>query len=175
MVSVNVPADRLGEADFVVQVEQAIGAAGIAPRHVCLEITERALIDDLPAAAERLEVLRQLGVSVAIDDFGTGHAGLSYLQGLPLDVIKIDRSFVMKVTAHPRSDSIIQAIVELAVALEATSVAEGIETPEQLAAVQRLGCPMVQGYLTGRPGDPASIEVLLRQPAVPVAALAQRR
>lgn len=174
MVSVNVPADRLGEPDFAVQVQQAIAAGGIDPHCVCLEITEQALIDDLPAAAERLEVLRALGVAVAIDDFGTGHAGLSYLQDLPLDVIKIDRSFVMKVTAHPRSDSIIQAVVELAVALEATSVAEGIETPEQLEAVRRLGCPMVQGYLTGRPAHPDVIEQALQDPAVPPARLAQR-
>ncbi|MFP4513165.1 MAG: putative bifunctional diguanylate cyclase/phosphodiesterase [Acidimicrobiales bacterium] len=150
-VSVNISSDNLAEFDFVHQVVNAIRASSIDPHQLCIEVTERTLIDDLDLASARLSVLRSVGVRIAVDDFGTGHASLHYLQELPVDIVKIDRSFVSGSQSTRRNHAIVKAVVELAEALGATTVAEGVETSAQLELLRRAGCrDDVQGFLFSR-------------------------
>lgn len=147
-VSVNISSDNLADFDFVHQVVNAIRASSIDPHQLCIEVTERTLIDDIDLVSARLSVLRSVGVRIAVDDFGTGHASLHYLQELPVDIVKIDRSFVSGSQSTRRNHTIVKAVVELAVGLGATTVAEGVETSAQLEALRRAGCrDEVQGFL----------------------------
>jgi len=148
----------IGDADhgenmnrgFVAIVEAAI-KRGASPHGLDLEITESLLMEEVAANIEKLEALRELGVSVSIDDFGTGYSSLAYLAKLPVQSLKIDRSFVSRLTADGRDRTIVGAVVQLARSLGLATVAEGVETEVQLDAVRSLGCTMVQGYLFVRP------------------------
>lgn len=164
-VSVNISAQNLAQPDFVTQVRTALRAAQLEARHLCLELTERSLVEDLAGTGARLQILRSIGVRIAIDDFGTGHSNLTYLRELPIDVIKVDRSFVNDV-GHPRADSIIASIPTLARELGATCVAEGIETDAQRQAIRAQGIRYAQGYLFARPLDAATFEERLLAGAV---------
>ena len=157
VVSVNVSGEEIGRPGFVDHVSSAIAAEGVEPARLCLEITETALIRDPEAALAAVTAVRRLGVRVALDDFGTGNSSFAYLQGLPVDVIKIDKVFVDHVHEDPKTSEVVRSIVQLAHALGAATVAEGIETEEQRAALLALGCDEGQGYLLGRPrpGAPA--------------------
>jgi EAL domain-containing protein (putative c-di-GMP-specific phosphodiesterase class I) len=106
---------------------------------------------DVPAVVERLGELRRLGVRIALDDFGTGYSTLSWLQRLPVDCIKIDRTFISDLGGSPAACALVQGILALAAELRIEVVAEGVETPEQLDALRRSGCRLFQGYLLGRP------------------------
>lgn len=132
-------------------VAAVLEETGIAPARLELEITESVLIEKLGRATKSLKDLKALGVRLALDDFGTGYSSLSYLQSFPLDRIKIDRSFVSNLDRTERSRAIVRAVVGLAHGLGVPVLAEGIETPAQLAAVMNEGCDEVQGYLIGRP------------------------
>jgi diguanylate cyclase (GGDEF)-like protein len=153
-VAVNVTAAELTHARFVPALRHALAAARLPGDALCLEITESTLIHDVPAALEALAQVRRLGVAIAIDDFGTGYSSLSYLKRFPVQAIKIDRSFVSALAAEPIDRAIVRAIVQLAETLGLTIVAEGVETEDQLAVVDRLGCHRIQGHLfsTPRPG-----------------------
>jgi EAL domain-containing protein (putative c-di-GMP-specific phosphodiesterase class I) len=163
-ISVNMSAQNLAQPDFVTQVRNALLTAQLDPTHLCLEVTESAVIDDIDSVAVRLEVLRSIGVQIAIDDFGTGHATLSYLQQLPIDVIKIDRSFVGDLGTSRHGDAIVASMMELALRIGATCVAEGVETDGQREALQRNGCLLAQGYLFSRPVPAHQFELLLAAP-----------
>jgi PAS domain S-box-containing protein len=153
-VAVNVSPVQLAEPDFVEQAAAALQDAGLAPSRLYLEITESAAIDDFDVTAQRLGALRALGVGVALDDFGVGHSPLSLLRWLPLDVLKIDRSFVAHVHERARDSVVTQLVVDTAHSLGLHVCAEGVEHREQAQQVLAMGCDYAQGFLFGRPSPP---------------------
>jgi diguanylate cyclase (GGDEF)-like protein/PAS domain S-box-containing protein len=160
-VSVNVSGRQLQRPGFVEDVAEALRASGLPARRLVLEVTESVLLADLDTALKRLEALRALGVRVALDDFGTGYSSLAYLQRLPVDVLKIDRTFTADVTAGGKRAALARAVVTLADTLGLRTVAEGVETDEQDAELRTLGCDYGQGYLYARPlGGAAFVEFL---------------
>jgi EAL domain-containing protein (putative c-di-GMP-specific phosphodiesterase class I) len=126
-----------------------------------LELTENILMQRVDGAMSTLEALRRIGVGLAIDDFGTGYSSLSYLSSLPIDSLKIDRSFVAEMTLGSKNSEIVRAIVSLGATLGKSIVAEGIETESQFAQLRELGCENGQGFHLSRPLPPREIELLL--------------
>ena len=162
VLGVNVSARQFTERFFAQRLPDIAARANFPLDRLELEITESALMDrDLDGAFGALAALRSRGARVTLDDFGTGYSSLSYLRRIPLDGIKIDRSFVQDLGSSPTTDAIAAAIVTLARTLRLGVVAEGVETGEQLEAVRRLGCNEVQGFLLARPLGAASLAVLL--------------
>jgi diguanylate cyclase (GGDEF)-like protein/PAS domain S-box-containing protein len=160
-VSVNVSPRQLRHPSFVADVARIIHASRLHPECVTLEITESALVQDAEETTRVLHELKAIGVQLAIDDFGTGYSSLSYLQRLPVDTLKIDRSFVNGLGESERDDAIVRGILELAGTLQLTTTAEGIETDTQLATVRRLGGASGQGFLFARPLAPEDVDLLL--------------
>jgi diguanylate cyclase (GGDEF)-like protein len=150
-VSVNLSTRQLMDPDLVADVTQILAATGLAPSRLLLEITESAFVNDATSALERLQQIRDLGVRLAIDDFGTGYSSLSYLRSFPVDILKIDRSFVEGITAGWQGEAFLNTIVRLTETLSMTAVGEGVETQEQLTALRVLGCQLGQGFLFARP------------------------
>jgi diguanylate cyclase (GGDEF)-like protein len=161
-MSVNVAAQQIVQADFVDWVVAALDDSGLAPRHLVLEITESVLLDDMAGAVERLAALRDLGVHVAIDDFGTGYSSLAYLSRLPVDILKVDKTFVDNVCDGREGASVTEAIIAMSRTMQLTTVAEGVELPEQAAWLKEAACTMGQGYLWSRPVDLARAHHLMR-------------
>ena len=151
VLEVNLSARQVDHPDLVASVERALADSGLSPDRVVLEITESTLMHDARSALRVLQRLKDLGVSLAIDDFGTGYSSLGYLQRFPLDVLKVDKSFVAGLGQAPGGEEIVAAVVGLAHALGLRVVAEGVETHRQLAALQELGCDFAQGYLFSPP------------------------
>jgi diguanylate cyclase (GGDEF)-like protein len=160
-VRVNLSARQLENADVVDMVTQAIQDADIEPSSLCLEITESAIMADAESARDLLERLAGTGVRLAIDDFGTGYSSLAYLEMFPVDVLKIDRSFVSGLETDSAKSAIISAIVALARALGLTVTAEGVETERQAAMLVELGCPRGQGFFYAKALPPESLDRLL--------------
>ncbi len=158
---VNLSARQLGDLDLVPYVERTVEAAGISTDEICLEITESALMDDAQAATEQLDELRRIGISLGIDDFGTGWSQFAYLQRLPLDVLKIDRSFVSGLVPDHAAATIVAAIIDLAHALGLIVIAEGVESEDQLAVLRELDCDQALGFLFSEPREPAAFEAAL--------------
>ncbi|MEU4479406.1 EAL domain-containing protein [Micromonospora sp. NPDC023966] len=151
-VAVNIAAAHLRRPDLIATVTEAVGAAGLPPRALTLELTESALIEGSEAVLDRLTQLRDLGVGIAIDDFGTGYSSLSYLHRIPATELKIDRSFVSRLDADdPRAYATVEMVNRLAGAFDLAVVAEGVETGSQHAAVTAIGCLHGQGWRYGRP------------------------
>jgi diguanylate cyclase (GGDEF)-like protein len=150
-VAINGSPVQFGQDDFVASVKTALDDTGAPPDAVELELTESALAGDVRRVAEKMRDLKSLGLSVAVDDFGTGYSSLSHLHELPVDVIKIDISFVRQITGPEDSSPVIETIIAMAHALGKTLVAEGVQTLEQQAYLAALGCDAVQGFLHGRP------------------------
>jgi len=150
-VEVNLSARQIDHPEIVTTVERILDATGLPPANLTLEITESALMNDAASALRVLRALKELGVMLAIDDFGTGYSSLSHLQRFPLDILKIDKSFVDELGDDRGGTEIVAAIVTLAHALELEVIAEGVETERQLDALRRLGCDLAQGYLFSRP------------------------
>jgi len=163
-ISVNVASRQLREPGFQNLVRSVLGECRLRPESLELEITESSLVEDVEATAETFNGLKRLGVRLTIDDFGTGYSALSYLKHLPVDVLKIDRSFVCDVTTDPVTAAITETIVQLARGLGLTTVAEGVETPEQLLTLGAYGCHRLQGFLFGRPVAPEVFEKWLEAP-----------
>ncbi len=162
IVHVNLSPRQLAYADLVVEVAELIRETGVDTRLLCLEITENALVDDVESAVAALNRLKELGVRIAIDDFGTGYSSLAYLRRFPVDVLKVDRSFVDGLGPDPEDSAIVSAIVKLAHTLELESVAEGVETQAQLDQLRAMGCDLAQGYLFSRPLPVEEATELLR-------------
>ncbi len=150
-MNVNLSPLQLERASVVEVVRAALADAELPAASLSLEVTEGVFLADTAMVAERLEALHALGVRLALDDFGTGFSALSYLDRLPLEGLKIDRAFVSSITADDSQGQILAAIAGLANGLGLSTVAEGIETRDQLAAVRALGCDRGQGYLFSRP------------------------
>jgi len=161
-LNVNVSAGQLADAGLPDVVAAALADSGLDPARLTLEITESVIMDDLPAALVALHTLRALGVKLAIDDFGTGYSSLSALRDLPVDTLKIDRSFVRGITDGTSASDLAQRIVQLADDFGLHTVAEGVEQPDQAAALTRIGCESAQGFLFSRPVQPSEFLALLR-------------
>jgi diguanylate cyclase (GGDEF)-like protein len=155
-MAVNLSAQQLGQPDLVARIARAIERAGVPPSLIHLEVTETVLMDEVDSSLATIIALKEQGVRVSIDDFGTGYSSLSYLSRLPIDTIKIDRSFLRDLGAAGHDRSIVRAMTALADALALDVVAEGIELPDQLRALRELGCGFGQGFLWSRPLDPAA-------------------
>ncbi|MBW7901881.1 MAG: EAL domain-containing protein [Rhodocyclaceae bacterium] len=153
-LSVNVSALQFHQPDFVDSVAQALARSGADSWRLCLELTESALLGDEETAAERMRQLKDMGVMISLDDFGTGYSSLSCLKRLPIDEVKIDRSFVSDIVSDTQDAAIVHAIVAMCRSLGLTVVAEGVETTTQRDYLLGCGCDMLQGYLLGRPKPP---------------------
>ena len=162
-VSVNVSAEDLAELGFAGRVQAALLESGLRGEHLTLELTENILMSRFERVMPALTELRRLGVRVAVDDFGTGYSSLSYLAQLPIDVLKIDRSFVANLTSEPDQAAVVRAIVHLGQSLRKAIVAEGIESSRQVDHLLALGCQLGQGYHLAEPlGVAATGELLAR-------------
>ncbi|MFO8024478.1 putative bifunctional diguanylate cyclase/phosphodiesterase [Thiohalophilus sp.] len=150
-VSVNVSARRFLQADFCEDMFRIIHEAGLRPQDIKVELTESTLIEDLDNSRTKIAMLRQTGVEVAIDDFGTGFSSLGYLTSLPMDILKMDRSFIRAMTLGKRHRAVVAGVLGLAGSLEMTVVAEGIENAEQQRMLTDMGCEAGQGYFFARP------------------------
>lgn len=159
-ISVNVSAIQLRQRDFVRTVRQAINVA-VDPGAIELEITESNVMEDIQASIRKLGEIRKIGMEIAIDDFGTGYSSLAYLARLPIQKLKIDRSFVHAMRDDSTARTLVETIVNLAHTLRLKVIAEGVETPEQAAALAALGCDEMQGYLLSRPVPPTNVPALL--------------
>lgn len=160
-IAVNVAGPQLERADFVTKVMAILGKTGFPAQRLELEVTESSMMHNSEEAIKHLQVLKGNGVAIAIDDFGTGYSSLSYLQKLPLDKIKIDRSFINGLPDNQHNQAIVDAVVALGKALNLSVIAEGVETNEQLTSLKERGCHHVQGYLLGKPAEPQDAQALL--------------
>jgi diguanylate cyclase (GGDEF)-like protein/PAS domain S-box-containing protein len=166
----NVSGLQLGRPNFSSKIAQALQRSGLAPDRLELEITESWIISDLRGAAAKLRKLRDLGIGIAIDDFGTGHSTFSYLQALPIDTLKIDRSFIHRLDGSAVNLSTVRAITGLARQLGLKTVAEGVESDQQLTQLAELGCELAQGFFLARPLTPEAAGSLLMKQSLPGAA-----
>ena len=162
-LSINVSGDEILDGGFVSELRDLLTATRLDPRTIQLEITEGVFLSRPEAVGEVLDELRALGVRIALDDFGTGYSSLSYLDRYPIDTIKIDRSFVVKMLASVRTLAIVETIIALGKALGLDVVAEGVEEQAQLDTLLRLGCSSIQGFLFARPMPAAGIDTILEE------------
>lgn len=160
-IAVNVSARQFRQQNFADEVEQVILHTGINPECLKLELTESLVLDDIDGAIDKMLQLNQLGVSFSMDDFGTGHSSLSNLKRLPLEQIKIDRSFIRDLTTDPDDAVIIKAIINLSSSLNLKVLAEGVETEAQCQFLYANGCNQYQGYLFSRPIPAKQFETLV--------------
>jgi diguanylate cyclase len=159
-VAVNLSARQLEDPDLVAHVRAALDATGLAPYRLLVELTESAMVTDLDEAAARLRELKRLGVRVGLDDFGSGFTSVQHLRAFPLDMVKFDRVFVQ--TSLADDASILRGLLTLASGLGLQTVAEGVETPRQLAQLSTMACDSVQGYLIARPAPASAIDLRSR-------------
>ena len=157
--SVNLSPRQLVEPSLMGEFSDVLRRTGVDPDVVWLEITESTLMRDPQSAVTTLEALRALGVHLAVDDFGTGYSSMSYLKRFPVETLKVDRTFVDGLGRDPEDSAICTAIVSLAHALGLRAIAEGVETPEQLAELRTLGCEYAQGFLFGRPVPASNVDL----------------
>jgi EAL domain-containing protein (putative c-di-GMP-specific phosphodiesterase class I) len=160
---VNVSARQFQQPDFHKRVAQMLDKHDANPSLMEIELTEGLVMKDTEATQRELALLKQIGLRISIDDFGTGYSCLSYLRRFPIDVLKIDRSFVHEIGVSRDGESIIDAIISLAKSLRLDTVAEGVETQDQMNFLLDRGCHVAQGYLFGKPMEPGRIEPLLAE------------
>jgi diguanylate cyclase (GGDEF)-like protein/PAS domain S-box-containing protein len=161
-ISVNVSAVQLKAPSIVADVRDAITDSGIDPARVVLEVTESSFIESSAEILDTLRALKALGVRLAIDDFGTGYASIANLQSMPIDILKVDKSFIASCDDGEHGSELLEVIVKMGQVLSLVTVAEGIEQPSQLAIACDLGCDLVQGYLFGRPVPVSEAAKLIR-------------
>ncbi len=169
VVSVNISARQLRENSFVEQVERILEETGLEPCYLDLELTESVIMANSDEIVQKLIRLKQLGVGISVDDFGTGYSSLSYLKHLPIDTIKVDRSFVRDIAHDPDDKAIVEAVIAMGHALGLTVIAEGVETLEQLEFLRSQNCNQAQGYYFSKPLDSGHLAHFLRQhcPEIP--------
>ncbi len=169
-ISINVSGAQLKATSLVGDVKGAIADTGIDPERVVLEITETALVEDSRTVIAALHALKELGVRIAIDDFGTGYASFAYLRRVPVDILKVDRSFVAASSHDARARGLLEAMIGIGHTLSLMTIGEGIERPDQLATLEGVGCDLAQGYLLSRPLSVPDAEQLIAEAApVPIA------
>ena len=161
LVCVNASPRQLANAAFPARVADAMSRHGLAPGSLALEITESVLMEEAHAPVTVLASLREYGLRLMLDDFGTGYSSLAYLKRFPLDVLKIDRSFIAGLGRDEEDSAIVAAIVQMARTLGLTVVAEGVERPEQLERLRELDCDRAQGRLIAEPMPAAEVERLM--------------
>ena len=167
-IAVNVSAVQFKNEGFLESLFASLNETGLDPRFLELELTESVLMKQPERTAHILRILREKGVQVSVDDFGTGYSSLSYLQQFPIDVLKIDQSFVRRMTTNPGETAIVSAIISMAKSLHLKVIAEGVETPEDLAFLKAQECDEAQGFYFSRPVPPAQFaELLAEQCSVP--------
>ena len=164
-IAVNISALNLREASFATDVQQLVAQQGGGSLQLDLEITESLIMDDIERSIAKLEAIQASGIGIAIDDFGTGYSSLSYIARLPVNSLKIDRSFIGGMTDSPHNMTIVSTIISLAHCLNLKVVAEGVETEEQLKLLRLLRCDEMQGYLFSRPLPAEDVERLIASPA----------
>jgi diguanylate cyclase (GGDEF)-like protein len=162
-IAVNCSPLNLSRPELAGQIKAALQSAGVAAQRLELEVTENALMGNIAETLELLHQIRELGVSLSIDDFGTGYSSLAYLKRLPLNTLKIDRSFIQDIPNSPQDMEIVQAIIVMAHTLHLQVVTEGVETLEQYRFLERLGCDYIQGYLLSCPVPLAELRPILDQ------------
>jgi EAL domain-containing protein (putative c-di-GMP-specific phosphodiesterase class I) len=161
VMRVNLSARQVARIDIVDETLDLARRIGVDPTQICFEITETAMMVDPANAIDVVTGLRDAGFTIAIDDFGTGYSSLAYLRYFPVDLLKIDRSFVSRLGETDADTALVRAIIAMAATLGLPVTAEGIETEEQRAALVELGCPHGQGYLLARPAPPDDIAALI--------------
>ncbi len=162
-VAVNLAPSQFRLTNLVEQIREALAAAALDPRLLEVELTESAVMSDAEESVVILESISRMGVLVSVDDFGTGYSSMSYLRRFPIDKLKIDRCFVKELTRRPEDASIVRAIISLAHSLHLKVIAEGVETPEQLALLTELGCDQYQGFYFSPAVVPAQFVALVRK------------
>jgi EAL domain-containing protein (putative c-di-GMP-specific phosphodiesterase class I) len=168
-VAVNLSAQQFKQKSLVTTVREALTAAELDPAYLELELTESAVMQDAESSIQVLRQLSSLGVRISVDDFGTGYSSLSYLRRLPLDKLKIDRSFIREVAASRDDAEIVRAIVSLAHSLHLKVIAEGVETAEQLTFLRELGCDQYQGFHCSPPVPADEFEKMMSTAQMDVA------
>jgi len=166
-VSVNLSAMQFRRFSVIEMVAGVLGRSGLPPHLLELELTESILLQHVESTLDTVQQLKRLGVRLSIDDFGTGYSSLSYLKRFAVDRLKIDQSFMRDVNTDPDNAAIVRAVIQLARSLRLDIVAEGVETPAQLAFLREEGCREAQGYLFSRPLPPAAMEAFLRERIAP--------
>ncbi|MBT7047414.1 MAG: EAL domain-containing protein [Gammaproteobacteria bacterium] len=157
-ISVNISGAQLKNGNLVKAIKDTLVETGFPSRHLELEVTESCVMDQFESAIEQLKAIRKLGVTISIDDFGTGHSSLSYLKMMPVSKLKIDRSFIKDIPADQDDIAITQTIIAMSNALKLETIAEGIETQEQVDFLLSNGCMLAQGYYYSRPEEAEKIE-----------------
>jgi EAL domain-containing protein (putative c-di-GMP-specific phosphodiesterase class I) len=161
-MAVNVSAAEFRQSEFVKSIRTVLSETRLDARYLELELTESVLMHDAKFTASVLQKLKEMGIHLAVDDFGTGYSSLSYLREFPIDILKIDRSFVNQITSNSGDSTIVNAIISMGKSLKHLVVAEGIETNEQRIYLQAYHCEEGQGYLFSRPLPAAQFAVLLQ-------------
>jgi EAL domain-containing protein (putative c-di-GMP-specific phosphodiesterase class I) len=151
-LSVNISAVQYHQSDFVTQVKEVIERTGANPQRLKLELTESLMLDNIDDIVNKMSLLKATGIGFSLDDFGTGYSSLSYLKRLPIEQLKIDRSFVQDLMTDPNDMAIIKTMLALAKSMDLSVIAEGVETEDQRNCLADLGCNQYQGYLYSRPG-----------------------
>ena len=162
-ISVNLSSKQFSQTTLISEIANTLTETGVRPQSVKLEITESVVMENIETATEMLQQMRALGVQLAIDDFGTGYSSLSYLHRFPIDTLKIDRSFVTRMTENSENMEIVRTVVVLAQNLGMDVVAEGVETNDQLVLLQKLGCENGQGYFFSKPVDHSGAEKIIAE------------
>jgi len=161
-IAVNLSARQFGAANLVDDLRNVLQETGLNPACLEIELTESLFMSDVGVAVELLHTMKALGVKLSIDDFGTGYSSLSYLSRFPIDVLKIDRSFVAAITRDSNDAAIVASIINLAHNLKLAVIAEGVETADQLDYLRSHGCDQMQGYYFSKPLPAAEFEALAR-------------
>jgi EAL domain-containing protein (putative c-di-GMP-specific phosphodiesterase class I) len=166
VMEANVSGHQLNHESLVPDIRYILANSGLEPENLVLEITESVLVNDIDGVVKRLRELKDIGVSIAIDDFGTGYSSLSYLRQLPIDILKIDKTFVDAASAgDPGGDAILRAILDLGTGLNLKTIAEGVEQENQAIYLKDLGCDSAQGYFYARPMSPERLSIRLEEDA----------
>jgi EAL domain-containing protein (putative c-di-GMP-specific phosphodiesterase class I) len=162
-MAVNVSSKEFWHVSLISSVRTALELSGLPPRSLQLELTEGIFMEDIDSAVDRIRELKALGVAIAVDDFGTGYSSLAHIKRFPLDVLKIDRYFVKDLPNAPLNRALVSSILALCDGLHLDAVAEGVEDPQQLECLHRLGCRIVQGFLFSPPVPAEELTALLGQ------------
>jgi EAL domain-containing protein (putative c-di-GMP-specific phosphodiesterase class I) len=173
-VTVNLSGRQLQDEGLAFEVDAALKESGLSPSRLILEMTESVIMRESATARARLHELKQLGVRIAIDDFGTGYSSLSHLQQFPVDILKIDRSFLHRMHQGTHDAALVRTIITLAKLLSLRTIAEGVEDAEQQQQLRELGCDSAQGFLFGRPMSAEEIEALPASGVLPGVAVGHR-